>query len=138
MQIIIVFGPSSSSRDSCVASLVDFTIDLCLASILASTLATGLATGLTTGSLGSGLGTDLGSGFGAAFGAGLGSRFGEGLGSALLVNFFSSLTSVQDLGLISVIEAGRSFTGSLVSALCLTSAAFGSGVTALEDSLGAG
>lgn len=120
-----------------MASLVAFTIDLCLVSILASTLATGLATGLTTG-LGSGLGTDLGSGFGAAFGAGLGSRFGEGLGSTLLVNFFSSLISVQDLGLISVIEAGRSFTGSLVSALCLTSAAFGSGVTALEDSLEAG
>lgn len=137
MQIIIVFGPSSSSRGSCLISLGAFKIDLCLVSVLASILATGLATGLTTG-LGSGLGTDLGSGFGAAFWAGLGSRFGEGLGSILLVNFFSSLTSVLDSGLLSVIEAGRSFTGSLVASLCLTSAAFGSGVTALGDSLGAG
>lgn len=41
-------------------------------------------------------------------------------------------------GLLSVIEAGRSFMGCLVSALCLTSAAFGSGVAALGESLGAG
>ncbi len=136
-KVWFVILTSSRTRGSCLVSLGAFTIDLCLVSILASTLATGLATGLTTG-WGSGLGTDLGSGFGAAFGAGLGSLLGEGLCSILLVNFLSSLTSVLDSGLLSVIQAGRSFTGSLVSALCLTSAAFGFGVTALGDSLGAG
>lgn len=129
MQIMMVFGPSSS-KDSAVISLLD-TMAFSLASALGSTFVAGLATmALASTCFGTVLGSRLAAGFGN--GAGLGCRFGNGFVSALLDGLLTSLDST----LFSEVDGARSWTDGALSAL--TSVGLGSGVTALVDTLEAG
>lgn len=128
MQIIMVFGPSTS-KDSAIISLLWLeTVAFTRASALGSTFGASLAAvALASNCLCTVLGSSLGAGFGD--GAGLGCRFGNGFVSALLEGLLTSLDST----LFSEKDDARSWTDGALS--FLSAAVLGSGVIALEDTL---